>query len=125
MTIFRDSNPPPPIFFFNYRPIVILRYAETQWCKIIKKILLIDGQREIFNIHAFNILVKLHNFVCRPRRVAAEILIKINEHIYPCIYDFPYILPLIKPTLKGPTQQTFPNILVITILSTDVFIKMV
>ena len=74
---------------------------------------------------AFNISVKLHDFIGRPRTVAAEILIKINKHIYPRIYDFPYILPLIKPTLKGPKQWPFPNILVITILSADVFIKMV
>ena len=37
----------------------------------------------------------------------AEILIKINKHIYPCIYDFPYILPQIKPTLKGPKTMAF------------------
>ena len=41
----------------------------------------------------FNISVKLHNFVCQPRRVVAEILIKINKHIYLRIYDFPNILP--------------------------------
>ena len=55
---------------------------------------------KIFNFSAFNISVKLHDFICRPRRVAAEILIKINKHIHPRIYDFPYILPQIKPTLK-------------------------
>ena len=49
----------------------------------------------------------MHDFVCRPRRVMAEILIKINKHIYPCIYDFPYILPQIKPTLKGPKTMAF------------------
>ena len=54
-----------------------------------------------------------------------EILVKINKHIYPCIYDFPYILPQIKPTLKGPKQWPFPNISEITILAVDVFIKMV
>ena len=31
----------------------------------------------------FNISVKLHDFVCRPRSVAAEIVIKINKHIDP------------------------------------------
>ena len=72
-----------------------------------KKILLFDGRREIFNFCAFNISVKLHDFVCRPCRVAAEILIKINKHIYPCIYDFPYILPQIKPSLKQPQTMAF------------------
>ena len=80
---------------------------------------------KIFNFSAFNISAKLQDFVCQPRRVAAEILIKINKHIYPRIYDFPYILPQIKPTLKGPKQRPFPNISVITILAADVFIKMV
>ena len=80
---------------------------------------------KVFNFSAFNISVKLHDFVCRLRRVAAEILIKINKHIYPRIYDFPYILPQIKPTLKGPKQWPFPNISVITILAADVLIKMV
>ena len=75
---------------------------------------------EIFNFLTFNISVKLHDFVCRPQKVAAEILIKINKHIYPCIYDFPYILPPIKPK-----QWPFPNILVITILAANVFIKRV
>ena len=78
-----------------------------------------------FNFCAFNISVKLYDFVGRPRTVVAEILIKINKHIYPRIYDFPYILPLIKPTLKGPKQWPFPNILVITILAGDVFIRFV
>ena len=82
-----------------------------------KKILLLDGQREIFNFCTFNISVKLHNFICQPCRVAAEILIKINKDIYTRIYDFPYILPQIKP-------WPFPNISVITILAADVFIKM-
>ena len=68
--------------------------------------------------------MKLHNFICRPRRVAAEILVKINKRIYPHIYDYPYILPQIKPTLKGPKQWPFPNISVIRILAADVFIKM-
>ena len=80
---------------------------------------------KLFNFSGFNISVKLHDFICRPRRVAAEILIKINKHIYPRIYDFPYILPQIKPTLKGPKQWPFPNISVITILAADVFIKIV
>ena len=39
--------------------------------------------------------------------VAAEILIKINKHIFSRIYDFPYILPQIKPTLKGPKTMAF------------------
>ena len=89
-----------------------------------KKILLLDRRHEFFNFCAFNISVKLHDFVCRPHRVAAEILIKINIHIYPRLYDFPYILPQIKPALKGPKQWPFPNISVISILVADVFIKM-
>ena len=32
---------------------------------------------------------------------------KINKHIDPRIYDFPYILPLIQPTQKGPKQWPF------------------
>ena len=71
------------------------------------KQILFDGRREFLNFYAFNISVKLHDFVCRPHRVAAEILIKINKHIYPCIYDFPYILPQINPTLKGPQTMAF------------------
>ena len=43
-------------------------------------------------------------FVCR---VAVEILKKIDKHIYPLIYDFPYILPQIKLTLKGPKTMAF------------------
>ena len=61
----------------------------------------------MFNFCAFNISVKLHDFVCRPRRVAAEILIKIIKHIYPHIHDFPYIIPQIKPILKGPQTMAF------------------
>ena len=57
--------------------------------------------------YAFNISVKLHDFVGQPRRVAAEILIKISKHIYRRIYDFPYILPQIKPTLKEPKTMAF------------------
>ena len=64
----------------------------------------------------YNILVKLHDLVCRPRRGEAEILIKIQQ-THPHIYDLPYILPQIKPTQKGPKQWPFPNISVITILS--------
>ena len=66
-----------------------------------------DGK--FFNFCAFNFSVKSHDFICRPRRsrVAAEILIKINKHTYPRIYDFPYILPQIKPTLKGPKTMVF------------------
>ena len=90
-----------------------------------KKILLLDGRHEIFNFSAFNISVTLNDFVCRPRRVAAEILIKINKHIYPRMYDFTYILPQIKPMVKGPKRWPIPNISVITILAADVFIKMV
>ena len=37
---------------------------------------------------------------------------------------FRYILPQIKPTLKGPKQWPYPNISVITIQAADVFIKM-
>ena len=48
-----------------------------------------------------------------------------QTHLSMHIYDFPCILWLIKPTLKGPKQWSFPNILVITILAADVFIKMV
>ena len=110
--IFRDRPPPPKFFSIIGRSI----YAETQWCKLVKN-LYIDGQREIFNFCAFNISVKLHDFVCRPRRIAVEILIKINKNIYPRTYDFPYILRLIKPTVKGPKQCSFPNILGITILA--------
>ena len=72
-----------------------------------KKILLFDGRREIFNFCGFDILVKLHDFVCRPHRVMAEILIKINKHIYPRIHHFAYILPQIKPTLEGPQTVAF------------------
>ena len=97
---------PHPLIFYNYRPVVIFRYAETQWCKTktVEKSYYLTDDVNFFNFCAFNISVKLHNFVCQPRRVAAEMLIKINKHIYPRIYDFPYILPQIKPTLKGPKQ---------------------
>ena len=77
------------------------------------------------NFLIFVLSVKLHDFVCRPRRVAAEILRKINKHIYPLIYDFSYIIPQIKSILKGLNQWPFPNISVNTILTADVFIKMV
>ena len=75
-----------------------------------KKNLLINKRSEFFNFCAFSISITLSDFICRPRRVVVEILIKINKHIYPCIYDFSYILHLIKPTLKGPKQWPFPNI---------------
>ena len=83
-----------------------------------------DVKFPIFVLLVDSISVKLHNFVCQPRRVTAEILIKINKHIYPRIYDFPYILPQIKPTLKGPKQWPFPNVSVITMVAADVFFKM-
>ena len=47
-SIFWDRAPPLN-FFFNYRPIVIFRYAETQWYKIVKNLIsLLDGRRENF-----------------------------------------------------------------------------
>ena len=76
-----------------------------------KKILLLNKRCEIFNFCAFNIPVKLHNFVCRPHRVAAEILIKINKHLHPRPYDFPFILPKIKPNLKGAKTMAFSKYL--------------
>ena len=125
-SVFRDRPPfPHSDLFFNYRPVVIFRYGKTQSCKIVKKIILLIGERrEFFNFCACNISVKLHNFICRPCCVASEILIKINKHIDPRICDFLYFLPLIKPTRKGPKQCPFRNILVITILAADVFIKL-
>ena len=76
-----------------------------------------------FNFCAFNISVKLHDLVCRPRRDAAEILIKIKTFIH--AHMTPYILPQIEPIRKGPKQWPFPNISVNTKLAADVFIKMV
>ena len=45
-----DTTPPPPQFFFNYRPVIIFCYAETLWCKTVKKILLLDRRLELFSI---------------------------------------------------------------------------
>ena len=33
--------------------------------------------------------------------------LEVSKHVYPRIYDFPYILPQIKPTLKGPKTMAF------------------
>ena len=75
---FSGTDPPPPLFFFFQLYacwyIALRRNPMVQTVK--KKILLIDEWRETFYFCACYISVNLPDFVCRPHRVVAEILIK-------------------------------------------------
>ena len=94
-----DHPPRPPNFFFSI--------AGRRYIPLCRNPMVQNREKSYYSTDdviflifvLFNISVKLHDFVCRPRRVAAEILIQIKKHIYPRIYDFPYILPQIKPTI--------------------------